>query len=83
MPSPEGVVILAGGTAFVGAWKEENGFPEKGYVMISATIALVFLASFSKDSAFEGPVKALAGLMLLAAIYRYVPGLIKKGKTNG
>lgn len=82
----EGLVLGAGGLAFVGSFKEAGGFPSNGYAVISATAVLAFLASTSKGSPIEGPVKALAGLMLLAAVLRYVPGLsnvkTKKGKKG-
>lgn len=86
MPSPSGLVIAAGTTAFIGNWKKEDGFPETGYTIIAATIALVFIASFTSGTAFEKPAKAAAGLMLLTAVIKYVPGLMttkSKGKKNG
>jgi hypothetical protein len=82
----EGIVLGAGGLAFVGSFKEAGGFPSNGYAVISGTAVLAFLAATVKGGALEGPVKALAGLMLLAALMRYVPTLTntaRKKKTNG
>ena len=89
MASADGLMLVAGGLAFAGNFKKEGGFPPNGYGIIAATAALSFLAATSKNSALEGPVKALAGLMLLAAIYAYIPGLMtnetkkRKAKKNG
>ena len=90
MPNATGLVIAAGATSFAGNWKENGGFPENGYTIIAATVALTFFASFTSNTAIERPTKALAGLFLLAVVIRYVPGLMnvkktknKKGETNG
>jgi len=83
----EGLILGAGGLAFVGSFKEAGGFPSNGYAVVSGTAALAFLAATVKGGSIEGPVKALAGLMLLAAMLRYVPTLtnmkVKKVKKNG
>ena len=80
----EGLIIGAGGLAFAGNFKHDNGFPENGYAIIGATVALVFLASTVQGSALDKPVKALAGLMLLASMFRYVPGFYNpKDKHHG
>ena len=87
MASAEGMILGAGGLAFAGSFKQSGGFPPNGYAVIGGTVVLTFLASFAKDSPISGPVKGLAGLMLLAATIRYVPGLStgynKKGKKHG
>lgn len=82
MASAEGLLIGAGGLAFAGSFKDSGGFPENGYAIIGATVALVFLASTVSDTGLARPVKALAGLMLLVSAYRYIPAFTK-GKNNG
>lgn len=82
----EGLVLGAGGLTFVASFKEASGFPSNGYAVIAGTTVLAFLASTVKGSALEGPVKALAGLLLLSALLRYVPTLTatpKGGKKHG
>lgn len=81
------IVLLAGSLAFVGSFKQANGFPPNGYAVIGGTVALVFIFSLADKTAVEPVVKGLAGLMLLASIFVYVPGLtktshksVKKGK---
>lgn len=89
MATAGGLVLGAGGVAFLGSFKEAGGFPSNGYAIIAGTTALTFLASVTDKGPLSGPVKALAALMLLVAILRYVPGLRKstslkmKGKRNG
>lgn len=69
----KGYVMGAGSLALVGSFKEAGGFPSNGYAIIGATVALVFLVSLTGGTTIDRPVKALAGLMLLGAAYRYVP----------
>lgn len=76
------IVMLAGGLAFVGSFKEAGGFPPNGYAVIGGTVALVFLTTLANGTAIDPAVKGLAGLMVLAAVYRYVPGLTKKSKAK-
>jgi len=81
----DGIVLSAGAVALVGSFKDSGGFPPNGIQIVGATLVLAFLFSLAKDGPLAGPTKALAGLMLLAAIYRYVPGLFntRKVKKNG
>lgn len=84
MMTSEGMIMGAGGLAFVGNYVKQGRFPENGYGIITATVALVFLATFAKGSRIEPVVKAFAGLMLLAAVYRYIPAFTKqRKKSNG
>jgi len=87
MASAEGLVMGAGGLALAGSFVEEKGFPSNGYKVISATIVLTLLASMVSKGPMAGPTKALAALMLLGAVYRYIPAFTKKapkkGKSNG
>jgi uncharacterized membrane protein YfcA len=89
MPNATGLVVAAGATSFAGNWKEAGGFPENGYLIVTATVALTFFAAFTSNTVLERPAKALAGLFLLAVALRYIPGLMKtnkthkKGKTHG
>lgn len=82
MPKAESMVLGAGGIAFLGSFKEASGFPSNGYAVIAGTTALVFLAVTTRGTALEGPAKAMAGLMLLVALIRYVPGLRGQMKTK-
>ena len=75
MPKAESLIMGAGGVAFLGSFKQADGFPSNGYAIIAGTTALVFLASTTRGSALEKPVHAAAALMLLVALIRYVPGL--------
>lgn len=75
MPNADSMILAAGGVALAGNFKIEGGFPTTGYTIVGATVALTFLASTVKGSALESPVKAAAGLMLLVALIRYIPGL--------
>ena len=77
MSASTGLVMAAGGLAFVGSFKEAGGFPSNGYAIIAGTTALTFLASLSNNSALDPAVKSLAVLMVLAAAFRYIPGLTK------
>jgi len=81
------LVMAAGALAFVGSFKEADGFPPNGYAVIAGTTALVFVTSLTNNTSIEPAVRALAGLMVLAAAFRYIPGLTKttkkKVKNNG
>lgn len=86
MATADGLFIATGGVAFLGSFAEQGGFPSNGYAIIGGTAALTFLASLTNNSPISGPVKGLAALTLLGAVYRYVPALYKtsqKGKTHG
>jgi hypothetical protein len=92
MANSQGLIMIAGGLAFVGSFKEAGGFPSNGYAVVGGTVALSFIASLTNNTALEPAVKALGVLMILGAAYRYIPGLsktnaknpkIQKGKTNG
>jgi len=76
----EGLTIAAGSVAFIGNFAEEGGWPTNGYKIVGATIALAIIFSFAGNGPLSKPVTALAALMLLAAVYRYVPAFRKKGK---
>lgn len=80
MATAEGLVIGAGAVSFLGNFKESGGWPSNGYKILGATAVLAVLAAFSQDSRLAGPIKALAALMLLVSVYKYVPTLSKKGK---
>lgn len=76
------LIMVAGGIAFVGSFKDAGGFPSNGYAVIGGTTALVFITSLTNGSAIDPIVRGLAGLMVLAAVYAYVPGLTKKTSTK-
>lgn len=75
----EGLVIAAGTVAFFGSMKEAGGIPDNTPRIAVGTIILAIGAAFVGSGELSGPVKALAWLMLLAAIVRYVPKFSKKG----
>lgn len=77
-----GTYLAAGGLAFVGSFKEAGGWPSNGYAVVAGTTALTFLASLTEDTAMGPAVKALGILMLLAALYRYIPGLTNQTKAK-
>jgi len=77
MATADGLVLLTGGVAFAGSFAEEGGFPSNGYAILGSTAALTFLASLSNGTPISPAVKGLAGLMLLGAVYRYVPAFTK------
>jgi len=81
----DGLVLSAGAVALVGSFKDSGGFPANGLQIVGATLLLAFLFSLTKNGPLAGPTKALAALMLLVAVYRYVPGLFnaRKVKKNG
>lgn len=85
-----GTYLTAGGLAFVGSFKQANGWPSNGYAVIAGTTALSFLASFADGTPAEKAVKWLGLLTLLAAALYYIPVLTgktpktkKKGKSHG
>jgi len=83
---PDSIVLLAGGISFAGNFAGQKGFPDNGYAIIGATVALAFIASLTNGTPIHPAVRALAGLMLLASVYRYIPGFTKQkkeGKKNG
>lgn len=80
--STEGMLIAAGGTTLAGSIVKAKSFPSNGVTIIAATFALVILASTVKNTPIASPVKALAGLLLLTAVYVNVPAFTK-GKKNG
>lgn len=85
MAVSDGMFLAAGGLALTGNFVKAGGFPSNGYGIIGGTIALAFIASMTKSTPLDKPMKAFAGLVLLVAIYTYVPTLRKsgKGKKNG
>jgi hypothetical protein len=78
--SADHLIIGAGSLAFISNFKQAGGFPPNGITTIAATALLAFLAATTKDSAIAPAVSAFAGLVLLVAVFKYVPGLTKKGK---
>lgn len=82
MATADGLIITAGSVAFLGNMKEAGGFPPNGATTIAATAILTIIAAFTRNSVIEGPFKAFAALVLLAAVYRYVPAFAKD-KKNG
>lgn len=86
MATAEGLIIGAGALSFAGNFQKSGGIPPNSVAIVGSTIGLAFLASIAKGTALDGPVKAAAGLMLLVAVYVYVPAFTKdrkKGKRNG
>lgn len=85
MNSSTGFIIGAGALSYAGNFKEAGGPPPNGVTVVAATIVLVFLASMTQKTPLDRPVKYMAGLMLLAAAIRYIPGLAtnRKKKSNG
>jgi hypothetical protein len=73
-----GTFLAAGGLAFVGSFKEADGWPSNGYAVIAGTTALTFLASLTDGTPMGKAVKWLGVLMLLGAAYRYIPALTNK-----
>lgn len=87
MATADGLILVTGGVAFAGSFAEQGGFPSNGYAILGGTAALTFLASLTNGTPISPAVKGLAGLMLLGAVYRYVPALNKatqrKRKSHG
>lgn len=81
MATASNLTMLAGGIAFAGNFKESGGFPENGYTIIAATATLTVIFAMTNRTAFAQPTAALAGLMVLAAVYRYVPAFTKGKKS--
>jgi hypothetical protein len=78
----DGMLIGAGTLSFAGNMKLSGGFPENGYNIVGGTVALVFIASFTKDGYLAKPMKAFAFVCLLAAAMYYVPVLLPTGETK-
>lgn len=82
--SAAGLVVLAGAVAFFGNMKIDKAFPKAGLRIITATIALAIILSLLDNGRLSPVARGLAGLMLLAAVIKYVPILSNsKGKKNG
>lgn len=82
MASAPGLIIGAGGLTFAASFIKSEGFPSNGYSVIGGTVALAFLASTTGGSPIASPVKALAALMLLVAVYTSVPVLTETTKRK-
>lgn len=82
MAKPDGMILLAGGLAFVGNFKEQGGFPSNGYAIVGGTFVLAFIFALAKSTPLDPAVKALAALILLVSVYTYVPNF-RKAKANG
>lgn len=78
--SGAGLVMLAGGIAFLGNMKEAKGIPSNGVRIIFATMILAIIISILDNGPLVKPVKWLGYLMVLASVIRYVPTLSQKGK---
>lgn len=76
--SGETIILATGGLAFAAHFKESGGFPDTGYGIIGATVALTFIAAFTRKTSLAPAVKALAILMFLGALYRFVPAFTAK-----
>ena len=74
------LIITAGALTLVSNFKDSGGFPPNGIQTVAATSVLAFLAALTKDSAIAPAVSAFAALVLLVTVFRFVPGLTKKGK---
>ena len=85
MATADKLVLGAGMIAFAGSFKQAGGFPENGYAIVGGTAALAFITSFTNGTILQKPAVWLSVLLLMSAIYVYVPGLAKnkKGKKNG
>lgn len=84
----EGMILTAGTLSLIGNGVRSGGFPENGVGIIAATSVLAFIAAMSKSTPFAPVMRAMAVLLLLAAVYAYIPGLVKqtkhkKGVKNG
>ena len=82
MATPDGMALAAGGIAFAGNFAESDGFPANGYAIIGGTIALSFIAALASTTPLKPAVRAFTGLVLLVAIFRYVPALNDKRKRK-
>ncbi|HWV44724.1 MAG TPA: hypothetical protein VN039_01675 [Nitrospira sp.] len=78
--SADHLFIGAGSLAFISNFKQAGGFPPNGIATIAGTAVLAFLAAATKETAIAPAVSAFAALVLLVAVFQYVPGLTKKGK---
>lgn len=82
MAQPDHLVIAAGSLAFISNFKTAGGFPSNGIQTIAGTAVLATLFAFTKDSALAPAVSALAALILLVAVFVYVPGLTRTAKKG-
>ncbi len=83
MANAQGLVTAAGGIAFVGSFKEAGGIPSNGLAIAGGTFGLILVFAAVQATPLAPATKALAALMLLGSVYRYVPGLFntkRKGK---
>ena len=78
----EGLLMAAGGVTLAGSIAKEKRIPGSAINILAATITLVILASTIRNTPLNRPITALAGLMLLVAVYVNVPAFTK-GKKNG
>lgn len=82
--SAAGLTIIAGVLAFFGNMKIDKGFPKAGVRIVAATILLAIIMSLFDKGRLSPVARGLAGLMVLAAVIKYVPVLSNtKGKKNG
>lgn len=79
---PEVFVLGAGAVAFVGSWSAAGGFPPNGYRIVISTSILALLAIVGKNTALEPLIKAFAILMLISALYGYIPGLQQRASGH-
>lgn len=77
MPSPDHLIIAAGSVAFIGNFKKAGGFPPNGIATIAGTAVLATVFAAGKDSDIAPALSAFAALVLLVAVFKYVPGLTK------
>ena len=64
----------AGGIALTAGFADTKAFPANGVRIVVATVVLALGASLTNGTRVEPVAKALAGLMLLATVFAYVPG---------
>ncbi len=72
-------MILAAGTiSFTANFRDARGFPDNGISTIAATGFLAFILATTRGTDLERVSRAFAGLVLLVAIFYYVPGFYEK-----
>ena len=81
MATADALILGAGAVSFFGNMKERGGFPSNAFPIIGGTIGLAVLSSFTNGTLIYPAVKALAALILLVAIIRYIPGLTNTRKA--